>query len=149
AANADQVIQEQLRWYKEHVNGSGLEWKTYDHDTPPDLPQRLIAHGFAASEREALLVLDLENCPDIYLQPVTADVRQITAAGQFREVADIQTAVYGEDFGWLTKQINENIAAQPDYWRIYAAYVDLSPPAPPGFPFRRKASLPGCGAERR
>lgn len=143
AANADQVIQEQLRWYKEHVNGSGLEWKTYDHDTPPDLPQRLIAHGFAASEREALLVLDLENCPDIYLQPVTADVRQITAAGQFREVADIQTAVYGEDFGWLTKQINENIAAQPDYWRIYMAYVDHVPACAAWISFPPKSQFAG------
>lgn len=64
AANTDSIIREQLRWYEEQVNGAGLEWKTYDHDTPPDLQQRLAAHSFVAGEREALLILDLEDCTD-------------------------------------------------------------------------------------
>ncbi len=126
-ANADQIIQEQIRWYREQVNGAGLEWKTYDHDTPPDLQRRLIAHGFEPEEREALLILDLENCPDVYLQPVTADVRQVTTEGQFRQIAGIQTAVYNENFDWLTQQLSENVVAQPDYWGIYTAFVDGIP----------------------
>lgn len=127
AANADSIIREQLRWYEEQVNGVGLEWKTYDHDTPPDLQQRLAAHGFVAGEREALLILDLEDCPDVYLQPVQADVRRITTVEGFREVAEIQAAVYGENFNWLTKQLSENVAKQPDDWGVYTAYVDGVP----------------------
>jgi GNAT superfamily N-acetyltransferase len=127
AANADQIIQAQIDWYKNQVNGAGLEWKTYDHDTPPDLQQRLKAHGFEPDEREALLILDLESCPDVYLQPVTTDVRQVTTEAQFREIAAIQTAVYGENFDWLTQQLSDNVAAQPDYWAIYTAYVDDVP----------------------
>lgn len=127
AANADQTIQAQVDWYKEQVNGAGLEWKTYEHDAPSDLPQRLKSHGFEPDEREALLILDLENCPDVYLQPVTADVRQVTSEAQFREVAGIQTAVYNQNFDWLIKQLSENVADQPDYWGIYTAYVDDMP----------------------
>ena len=127
AANADQIIQAQIDWYKNQVNGAGLEWKTYDHDTPPDLQQRLKAHGFEPDEREALLLLDLESCPDVYLQQVTTVVRQGTTEAQFREVAAIQTAVYGENFDWLTQQLSDNVAAQPDYWAIYTAYVDDVP----------------------
>ena len=127
AANADQCIQAQIDWYQEQVSGAGLEWKTYDHDMPPDLPQRLKAHGFEPDDREALLILDLENCPDIYLQPVTAVVRQVTTEGQFGQVAAVQTAVYNENFDWLTSQLSANAASRPDYWGIYIAYVDDLP----------------------
>ncbi len=126
-ANADQMIQAQIDWYKDRVNGAGLEWKTYDYDMPPDLQQRLKAHGFEPDEREALLILDLEKCPDVYLQPVTADVRQVTTEAQFHEIAAIQTAVYNEDFDWLAQQLNANVTDQPDYWGIYTAYVDDVP----------------------
>lgn len=127
AANADQIIQVQMDWYKAEVNGAGLEWKTYDHDTPPDLQQRLKAHGFVPEEREALLVLDLEDCPDVYLQPVTADVRPAVTEAQFREIAALQTAVYQENFDWLAQQLSANAADQPDYWGIYTVYVDNVP----------------------
>jgi len=127
AANADQIIQDQVDWYQRKVNGAGLEWKTYAYDTPSDLPQRLAAHGFEADEREALLVLDLHHCPDVYLQPAAADVRRITDVDGLRSVADIQTAVYNTHFDWLETQLRENIAAQPDYWSIYIAYVNNVP----------------------
>ncbi len=127
AANADQIIQEQISWYKEHVNGAGLEWETYDHDTLPDLQQRLVAHGFESDEKEGLLILDLQNCPAVYLQPVTVDVRQITDGEQFSDVAAILTAVYDRNFDWLTKQLRENVVDQPDYWGIYMAFVNDVP----------------------
>ncbi len=126
-ANADRFIQEQITWYRDEINGAGLEWKNYDHDTPPDLKARLRAHGFEEDEVEALLVLDLENCPAVYLQPVTADVRRITSAEQVRDVTAVQEAVYGEKFDWLEHELGENISLQPDFWCIYVAYVDNEP----------------------
>ncbi|HUM69262.1 MAG TPA: GNAT family N-acetyltransferase, partial [Chloroflexota bacterium] len=39
-ANADRVIAEQIARFQEW-GGYGFEWKTYDHDTPPDLKERL------------------------------------------------------------------------------------------------------------
>ncbi len=127
ATNADRIIQEQIKWYTEEVNGSGLEWKMFDHDTPPDLKQRLLNHDFEADEVEALLVIDLENCPDVYLQPVTADVRRITKPEHVGQVTAVQSKVYAEDFTWLEKELRAYLTAEPDFWSIYIAYVDNNP----------------------
>jgi len=124
ASNADRIIQEQIAWYENDVNGGGLEWKSFDHDAPADLKERLRAQGFEEDEVEALLVIDLQNCPEVYLQPVMADVRRITDGAQMAVVAAIQEAVYGQKFDWLERQLRENIVAQPDFWGVYIAYVD-------------------------
>lgn len=127
ATNADRVIQEQVAWYKNEIDGYGFEWKTFDHDAPPDLKQRLLEYGFEADEPEALLVLDLEDCPQVYLQPVTADVRRITDVERLEEVTAVQSKVYDAEFTWLEKELRENMTAQPDFWSIYIAYVDDTP----------------------
>lgn len=143
AAKADQVIQEQIRWYREEVNGAGLEWKTYDHDTPPDLQERLAAHGFQAEEREALLVLDLEACPDVYLQPVTADIRRVTNEEDFRQIAALKEAVYGGNFDWLVAHLRESVAAQPDGWSIYMIPADGVPAAAAWISFPPRSQFAG------
>jgi len=126
-ANVDHTIEKQIHWYAHDVKGTGLEWKTYDHDFPPSLKERLLAHGFAAEEIEALLVLDLDRCPPIYLQPVTADVRLITDPEQLSAVSVIQEAAWGNKLDWLEKMLQENLATAPDFWQIYIAYVDNVP----------------------
>lgn len=125
AENADAIIQREIDFYQQRGH-YGFEWKTYAHDSPPDLPQRLANHGFAADEEEALLVIDLQNCPEVYLQPVTADVRPI-GIDQLAEVVAVQEAVYDRNFDWLEKQLRQNLEDQPDYWRIYVAYVAGKP----------------------
>jgi hypothetical protein len=123
AGNADAIIQRELDYYRS-TGGAGLEWKLYGHDQPPDLGQRLIAHGFEEDEREGLLVLDLQNLPEVYTQPVTADIRTLTTSEEIRDVVKVQAQVYDRDFSWLQTQLEENLAKQPDYWRVYTAYVD-------------------------
>lgn len=126
AETADAAIEDQMDFFA--ASGSyGFEWKTYAHDLPPDLPQRLLAHGLEGEEEEALLVMDLQNCPEVFLQPVAADVRRVTDLASFKEIAAIQKQVWGEDFGWLETQLVENLAVQPDYWSIYIAYVNNEP----------------------
>lgn len=123
--NADRVIAAEIVRFQTW-GGYGFEWKLYDHDTPPDLKERLLAHGLEAGEREGLLVLDLEDCPAVYLQPVTADVRRI-GIEQVRDVTAIQEIVWGNNFDWLEKQLRENLQIQPEFWGIYVAYVDGKP----------------------
>lgn len=122
ADNADQIIQREIDYFQAN-GGLGFEWKTYDHDKPDDLKARLAAHGLTGDEREALLMLDLADCPDVYLQPVTIDVRKVGKA-ELADVVAVQAAVYETNFDWLEKQLNQNLADAPDYWSIYAAYVD-------------------------
>ncbi|NJN53268.1 MAG: hypothetical protein HC804_00045 [Anaerolineae bacterium] len=96
AENADAMIQREVHNFKQH-GGRGLEWKTYRHDSPPDLPQRLVNHGFEADEEEGLLVMDLQNCAEVYLQPVTADVRRI-GVEQLRDVTAVHEIVWESNF---------------------------------------------------
>ncbi len=141
--NADQVIQEQVDWYKNRVNGYGLEWKTYAHDQPADLQKRLLAHGFEGEEEEALLLIDLQDCPAVYLEPVTADVRRVIRAGDLRKVANIQEQVYDENFDWLATQLQENITKQPEFWSVYMAYVNDQPACAAWISFPPKSTFAG------
>ena len=141
--NAEEIILEQIRWYQEEVKGVGLEWKTFDHDLPVDLKQRLKAQGFEEDEVEALLVIDLQNCPTIYLEPVTADVRRITDAALIADVAAIQEGVYDREFDWLINHLHESISSQADFWSIYIAYVDDQPACAGWASFPQNSSFAG------
>jgi len=45
--SADAVIAEQKRYFA--ARGTPVEWKYYDYDQPPDLPERLVAAVTAAT----------------------------------------------------------------------------------------------------
>ena len=141
-ANADAIIQRELDYYGS-TGGAGLEWKLYAHDQPPDLGKRLVAHGFEEEEVEALLVLDLQDMPEVYRQPITADIRRLTTPEEISHVVQVQAQVYGEDFSWLQTQLEENLAVQPDYWSIYAAYVAGKPVCGAWVSFPQDSSFAG------
>ncbi|MCL4871464.1 MAG: hypothetical protein KJ063_21090 [Anaerolineae bacterium] len=140
--NADAIIQREMDYYR-RTGGAGIEWKLYEHDPPPDLGKRLAAHGFEAEDQESLLVLDLQNMPEIYQQPITADIRRLTTGEEINHVVQIEAQVYGTDFSWLQTQFEENIATQPDYWSIYAAYVNGEPVCGAWISFPKGSSFAG------
>src|SRR5512143_311152 len=72
-ANVEDAIREQVNYFE--GIGQDFEWKLYDHDTPADLKKRLEAHGFAAEEGEAIMVLDLREAPRVLEQPMPPNVR--------------------------------------------------------------------------
>lgn len=126
AVNADDIIAREVAHYQA-VGGAGLEWKTYSHDSPPDLGERLMAHGFVDEGLETLLVLELENAPAILQQPITADVRHLTAVEQLADVIKVHNQVWGEGFDWVQGYLAHALETQGAYWRIYVAYVDDEP----------------------
>jgi hypothetical protein len=65
--NADAVIRAQIDRFT--VLGIDFEWKLYDHDTPPDLKERLHTAGFIIEEAESIMVLDLDQAPIELLYP--------------------------------------------------------------------------------
>src|SRR5687767_9562218 len=68
--NADRVIQEQIEYFRPH--DGPFSWDHYDHDSPPDLLERLLAHGFQPEEDGAVMLLDLHKAPAALLEPITA-----------------------------------------------------------------------------
>ncbi|MGW0687630.1 GNAT family N-acetyltransferase [Streptomyces sp. NPDC002754] len=77
---ADAAIAEQVRFFR--ALDRSFEWKTYAHDRPADLPDRLRAAGFVPEEPETLLVaetaalpLDTEPPEGIRLLPVAEEAQ--------------------------------------------------------------------------
>lgn len=117
---ADAAIQATLGFFKPIGE---FEWKVYDHDTPADLKERLLARGFVPDEPEAVLALDLEHVPPAFWQAPTADVRRVSDPRQLADIARIQVAVWDEPFDDLEKSLAEDMRSDPDGISIYIAYA--------------------------
>lgn len=125
AENADRAIDEQIAYFESI--GQSFEWKLYDHDQPEDLRERLIARGFEIEEPEAIMALDLNEAPELLLQPVMADIRRVSDPAQIADVISVQKQVWNRDFANLRARLESELAEQPDYVSIYLAYVDAMP----------------------
>jgi hypothetical protein len=123
-SNADRIIEEQIARFG--LLGQPFHWDLFDHDPPADLRDRLVAHGFAPQNRDAVMALDLQAAPPALLAPVTADVRRLTERSQLSEVVQIEEQVWGGTFGWITNRLGEHMAL-PGYLSVYVAYHDGRP----------------------
>lgn len=119
-ADVDAVIEEQVAYFSE--NDQRFEWKVYDHDTPADLKERLVAHGFEPEDPDAVMVLDVQEAPPVLLEPVTADVRALTERDQLDDVITVLEAVWGGDFSWVTERLGSHLEV-PGYLNVYVAYA--------------------------
>jgi hypothetical protein len=144
--NVDQIINDEIAYFESI--GHSFEWKLYSHDTPPDLIERLQRRGFEIEETETILVLDMQNLSGILTQPVTHDIRRITAPAMVKALIDVQSAIYGHEMGGMVERLTWELTSHPDYISLYGAYVDDVPVASAriNFPFNSQfASLWGGG----
>ncbi|MBE7550414.1 MAG: GNAT family N-acetyltransferase [Anaerolineales bacterium] len=123
--NVEAAIRAEIAYF-DHL-GHELEWKVYAHDTPSDLKDRLLTHGFEAEEPEALVVLDLESGPVALFQPVSHDVRRITNPDNLGDLAVVHEGVWQEDFTILHERLAYDLQQNPEDIGVYAAYVDGLP----------------------
>jgi hypothetical protein len=127
AAEVDTVIREQVAYFA--PMDQPFEWSVCDHDIPPDLKQRLAAHGFAPDDPDdpdMVMVLDLREAPAELLAPVAVDIRPITMRDQLDIVISLEERIWGGDFGWMRQRIGDHLAI-PGYLSMYVAYVDETP----------------------
>src|SRR5690554_4154301 len=62
-------------------------WKVYEHDRLPNLRDELLDHGFSPdNDPAAVMVLDLDNKPDLLAHPVQADIRRITTLDNLKNI---------------------------------------------------------------
>lgn len=121
--NVDAAIQEQIAYFS--AKKQPFEWKVYAHDTPPDLKERLAIHGFEVEDTDAIMVLDLREAPPSLLEPVTADVRPITA-DQLDDAISVEEEVWGGNFEWMRERMGNHLAV-PGYLSMHVAYVEGIP----------------------
>ncbi len=124
-ANAEDIICEQVNYFESI--GQGFEWKFYDYDGPSDLKERLSSSGFIIEEAEAIMVLDLEDAPEVLGQPVLQNVQRITDPEKISDVVTVEGQVWNEDFSWLGHFLGTALSNYPEQMSVYVAYVDEQP----------------------
>ncbi|CAN5607600.1 hypothetical protein BH11ARM2_BH11ARM2_19450 [soil metagenome] len=123
-SEVDDVIQRQIQAARE-ANQS-LEWKTYGHDRPPCLADRLTAAGFEAGDKEAFMVLLVKGNPED--QP-REDIRRITTREGLKDYQTIREEVGGRDCGREIEGYAQMLENHPAYLSIYVAYIEGEPVA--------------------
>ncbi len=119
----------------EHFAGLGqpFEWKTRGHDRPVDLPERLRAAGFVAESTETVLVgLAAEMAHDPVL-PAGVALRHVDSDADFARIAALESAVWGDDWGWLAEDLRRRAAtsdvlvAEAEAQVVSAAWIVYKP----------------------
>ena len=122
--NADAAIQKQIDYFTRLKQP--FEWAAYEHDLPVDLVCRLEKHGLVPEEPGAIMALDLQEAPQALLEPVTADVRQLTYGAQLLDVIRVVQGIWGGNFSWISERL-ESYLKIPGYLNICAAYIGDQP----------------------
>jgi GNAT superfamily N-acetyltransferase len=118
-AELDRLIARQRDYFQ--ARGQGVEWKVRAHDLPTDLPERLVAAGFAAGEPATVLVCSAE---EVAAEPVLPDgvvLRRISELEDLRRFADQQTEVLGHDCSWVAGHLAAQVSADPGQLTILVA----------------------------
>ncbi|MFD4642014.1 GNAT family N-acetyltransferase [Lentzea sp. NPDC058436] len=103
-AELDELIARQRDFFT--ARDQAVEWKTWSHDTPADLPERLMAAGFESEGRETVLVGLAEHmAASVELDGIT--VREATEEADFHRLAATATEVFGRDHDWLVERLVE------------------------------------------
>jgi GNAT superfamily N-acetyltransferase len=123
--NVEDAIREQIAYFESL--GQDFEWKVYDYDQPPDLKDRLERHGFSVENAEALMILDLEEAPEILWKTIVHDVRRVKDPEKIADILSIKQQVWNEDFSSLGDFLREALTNFPDQMSIYMAYIDEKP----------------------
>ncbi|MCP4429126.1 MAG: GNAT family N-acetyltransferase [Chloroflexi bacterium] len=125
--NADAVIEREIAYFDSI--GHPFEWKVYNHDSPPDLRQRLLDRGFNAREQDAIMTLDVRDAPDFLRQPDTAvNIRRLTHPDQLDDIIAVLSQVWpDESHDWVRDVLGDDLRLRPDFAHVFVAYVNDQP----------------------
>jgi len=108
----DSWIARQVEFFR--GRGQRLEWKTYEHDEPADLPDRLERFGFVPEDHEVLM---LGRCADLVHDVELPDglvLRDIVSDEDWERVRVMADAVWGTDTSWVNDALRLEQRARPD-----------------------------------
>ncbi|HUW69137.1 MAG TPA: N-acetyltransferase [bacterium] len=125
ADTAEMAIEREMA----HFSGLGLEfeWKTYSHDKPADLVERLRTHGFAVEEDEAIMALDLSATDEIHRADPAIRILRIDDPRDLGDYDIVEKKVWGDDTKQFMDYLSMSLRDYPDYQSIYVAYVAAEP----------------------
>ncbi|WP_296603554.1 GNAT family N-acetyltransferase [Nocardioides sp.] len=121
----DVLIAETVAWFRDETTAATFEWKTRGHDLPADLPDRLVAHGLQAEERETVMIGRAELLDQEVELPAGIVVRR---AGVGRDLEDdvaralqMQAEAFGRPAGPDAAELADLLRAAPDLHGLWVA----------------------------
>jgi hypothetical protein len=105
--NADAAVAQEVGYYRSL--DVEVEWKLYQHDSPPDLLNRLEYQGFETGEREAVLVLDLLDHHDWLDAPLAYRVERVSNAEQVDLYRQTAQNIFKKDYRFTASELLHGI----------------------------------------
>jgi len=123
--NVEKVIRKQIAHFEN--TGCDFRWLVYQHDTPADLKDRLLAHGFEVDEPDAILVLDSKHASAALPAPVGHDLRRIDDPSRVDDVLAIRHQVWPGDYASHAQALARRLSNAPHSLSLYVVYVEGKP----------------------
>ena len=125
STNVEEVIRGQIAHFESA--GCDFTWLVYQHDTPADLKDRLLSHGFEVDEPDAIMVLDVKHASTALLDPVDYDVQRIDDPSRVDDVLAIRHRVWPGDYSSRAQALARRLSNAPHSLSLYVAYVEGEP----------------------
>src|SRR5262249_37235636 len=123
SSTADAAIVKELAFYA--ALSHGFEWKLHEHDTPTDLAERLLWHGFAAEPPETIMVRDLQEEPPRPSSAATPiEIRRMDDPARISDLVSLQDEVWKDDHSWYGDALARELVADPAQIEILLAYAE-------------------------
>jgi GNAT superfamily N-acetyltransferase len=123
--SADAAIAEQLRWLRgPEAAGREFEWKTYSHDRPADLGERLRAAGFTPEPPETLMIAEVGEVAALTRDAVLPEgvrLEQVTDAAGVDMAADVHEQAFGTSADRLRARMLDQITERAETVSIVLA----------------------------
>ena len=120
SADVREVIDREVTYFRSI--GHDLEWKTFSHDQPTDLVERLVDAGFATGQPETVLVAP--TAAILAGSDPGIDVRRLTDPVALDDFHAVSLGVWG---GEPSQRIVETLRVAPESLGVYVAYLDGRP----------------------
>lgn len=118
-STADAAIAAQVEYFGSR--GREFEWKTYAHDRPADLADRLTAAGFTPGAPETLMVAEIGDLPLRAEPPEGVRLYPVTDPAGVDLVADVHEEAFGETDVRLRHRLRAQLSASPERFRMTVA----------------------------
>ncbi len=86
-----------------------FEWKYYAHDSPADLPTRLVEAGLHPDQEEAVMIAEIAVVVETSPPDQDIEVREVIEAHQIEEMVQIHDEAFGEPHGYLGRLMKREL----------------------------------------
>ena len=122
--NADAIITEEKRHFD--AKGLPLEWKAFAHDTPDDLGDRLVRHGFRQGDLESLQCLEIKETLAV-AKPDGIRITKLDSPDELTALAAFDSDAGGPGSEALMVELRREMIGAPERISVYVAWMGSRP----------------------